>query len=142
MTPLHLCEKLLSIPETKAMLPSKLVLFEQNGEELSSFLQSLAANLSPKQQTQSKPIRSTLELGRDGTNTYSTGESASTRFSRVLTVVEELKQGTSSSALPSSSDMTGLVPTEVGNLLQESLDNTSEQFVRHSLDEVWQIRQE
>lgn len=142
VTPLRLCEKLLSIPETKAMLPSKLVLFEQNGEELSSFLQSLVVNLSPKQQTQSKPIRSTLELGRDGTNTYSTGESASTRFSRVLTVVEELKQGTSSSALPLSSDMTGLVPTEVGNLLQESLDNTSEQFVRHSLDEVWQIRQE
>lgn len=84
----------------------------------------------------------TNQLGRDGTNTYSTGESASTRFSRVLTVVEELKQGTSSSALPSSSNMTGLVPTEVGNLLQESLDNTSEQFVRHSLDEVWQIRQE
>lgn len=140
VTPLHLCEKLLSIPETKAMLPDKLVIFEQNGEELSSFLQSLAVHLSPKQQTQSEPIRSTLELGRDGTNTYSTEESALTRFSRIHTVVEELKQGTLSSALPLSCDMIGLVPTEVSNLLQESFDNTSEAFVRHSLDEVWQIR--
>lgn len=139
--PIALCDALLAHPSCKHMLAGKkVILFEQNGEELSSFMQSLVLALPQKEPTQSNPVRSGLSIGRDGFNTYNNVDSSTIRFCRRQQVVSMLQQQMSSQALPSSCDMTGLLPMEVNLSLQQSFDNTSEQYVRNSLAEISQIR--
>jgi hypothetical protein len=139
--PVALCNALLQHPTCKHMLAGKKVmLFEQNGEELFSFMQSLVLALPQKKPTLSKPTRSGLSIGRDGSNTYNNVDSATIRFCRRQQAVSMLRQRMSSQDLPSSSDMIGLLPTEVSLSLSASFDNTSEQYVRNSLEEISQIR--
>ncbi|GFH50871.1 predicted protein [Chaetoceros tenuissimus] len=75
--PIALCNTLLQHPTCKhSMLAGKKVmLFEQNGEELSSFMLSLVHPLQPKKPTPINPLRSGLSIGRDGFNTYNNVDS-------------------------------------------------------------------
>lgn len=141
--PRELCRALQNHPACKPLIAGKnVVLFEQNGEELSSFMQSLVHALPQTQPTQINPKRSDLSIGRDGSNTYNMEESWTTRFCKRSQVISNLQTRTSSTDLPLSCDMTGLLPMEVNLSLQESFDNTSEQYVRNSLEEIFQIQAE
>ena len=130
--PDQLCRALLAHPEASKLLPKNLQIFEQNGEDLSYFLQSLAVTLPPKELTPNKPGRSTLGLGIDGKAIYNSVESHTISFCNQNQVAKVLRSQTSSSALPTSCDTTGLLQTMGKSSQPPAFDNTLETYVRHS----------
>ena len=134
--PSALCKLLTANTNTSQMLPGKLKIFEQNGAELSSLLQSMVQLLPGKTPTSKVPKRSDLGLSRDGKNTYVSEESHTISFCRIRRVSKDLRRLTSSVDLPSSCDLTGLLPIEESLSWKQQSDNTSERFVRNLLIEA------
>ena len=97
--------------ETKSMMPEKVIVFEENGEEVFSWLQSKVQILPKNQQKGTRRSRSGLFTGIAGSNSAERSINQ-TRFSETSTLKEELQKSTT---LKRSQNYTDII-TSASNL--------------------------
>ena len=97
--------------ETKSMMPEKVIVFEENGEEVFSWLQSKVQILPENQQKGTRRSRSGLFTGIAGSNSAERSTNQ-TRFSETSTLKEELQKSTT---LKRSQNYTDII-TSASNL--------------------------
>ena len=97
--------------ETKSMMPEKVIVFEENGEEIFSWLQSKVQIKPENQQKGTRRSRSGLFTGIAGSNSAE-GSTNQTRFSETSTLKEELQKSTT---LKHSQNYTDII-TSASNL--------------------------